>query len=423
MIKITDVKVSTVQANFEWTFVRIYSGDLYGTGETVSAPGIMGMVPYVKKLLVGEDVLKRRRILEKLRYAFSYAGTTAYFIISAIDIALYDLIGKYLNIPIWRLLGGDRERIRVYVDAHASKSMEIVDAAQTEVFPDWLKQYGGESKFETERMVSLTEPMVGRVSTQRWNEDYTPENYAKRAKEIIGEGFTAVKFDLDIPTPYLKDYNSRSGQLSLRDIDYIASIVKTIRDVVGDDVDIMFDLHWKFDVNTAIRICKAIEPYKPRWLEDPTPALTSLTQNFDEITLITQNCSISIATGENMFSYYQFKDMIKAGIRVWTPDLTKAGGITEGIRIADLAYLYDIEISPHNIASPIGTMAAAHAMSASGTFGILEWHAHDLPFWNEIVKPRKKIIENGFIVLTDEPGLGIELDIETMKKIWPEFNL
>lgn len=422
-LKITDVKIGVVQANFEWAFVKIEAGEYYGIGETDSPPNIKNLEPYIKKLLIGEDAFKRSRILEKLRYAFSYAGTTAYFLISAIDIALHDLIGKYLNVSIWRLLGGDRDSIRVYVDAHASKSMEIIDAVQTEVTPEWIRFYGEQLRFETKRMTTLTEPMVGRISTQQWNEDYSPENYAKRAKEIVNEGFTAIKFDLDIPTPYMKDYNSRSGELSLKDIDYLASIVKAIRDTVGDEVDVMFDLHWKFNINTAIKLCKALEPYKPKWIEDPTPALTSLTNNFDEIALITQKCSIPIATGENLFTYYQFKDLLKAGVTIWTPDLTKAGGITEGIRISDLAYLYDIEISPHNIGSPVATIAAAHAMSKAGTFGVLEWHAHDLPFWNEIIKPRRKIIEKGFIKLTDDPGLGVDLDINEMKKYWPDFSL
>lgn len=426
MLRITDVKAFTVQSNFEWGgFIRIYAGDLYGTGETAGSPlAINNVIPYVRKLLIGEDALKRNRILEKLKYAFSYSGTTVYFIISAIDIALHDLIGKYLNIPVWRLIGGDRDEVRVYVDAHASKSMEIVDAALTEVFPDWIKQYGDKTRFETERMSTLTEPMVGRISTQQWNKDYTPENYAERAREIVNEGFTAVKFDLDIPTPYLKDYNSRSGQLSLKDIDYLTSIVKAVREAVGDEIDLMFDLHWKFNINTAAKICKALEPYRPRWIEDPTSAFSSLTLNMDEINLVTQKCCVPIATGENLFTYYQFKDLLKTGISIWTPDLTKAGGITEGVKISELASLFDIEISPHNIASPIGAMAAAHAMSVANTFGgVLEWHAHDLPFWNDIVKPKRRIIDRGFIRLTDEPGLGIDLDMDAMKKIWSDFEI
>jgi len=418
-LRISDVRVSVVQANFEWGFVKVYAGELYGVGEASNAPGLKAMEPYLRRLLVGEDAFRVRRILEKLRYAFAYSGTTVWHVISAVDIALHDLIGKYLNVPLWRLLGGDRDRIRVYVDAHASKSMEVVDAANLEVEAPWVRQ----ARFETERMVVKNEPMVGRVSTQRWNEDYAPENYAKRAKEIVNEGFNAVKFDLDIPTPYLKDYNVRSGQLSLRDIDYLVSVVRAVREAVGDDVDIMFDLHWRFDVNTAIKLCKALEPYRLRWLEDPTPALTSLTINLEELELITRNCSIPIASGENMYGYYQFKDMLKAGIRVWTPDLAKAGGITEGLRISDLAYLYDIEISPHNIGSPIATLAAAHVMSAAGTFGVLEWHAHDLPFWGDIIKPKRRIIDKGFVVLTEDPGLGVNLDEDVMKRLWPNFEL
>lgn len=99
-------KAQSVQANFEWTFVKIYAGDLYGVGEAGHAPGLVNMLPSFRELLVGEDALKIRRIEQKLRWATHYSGTTTYHFISAINIALYDLVGKFLNMPIWRLLGG-----------------------------------------------------------------------------------------------------------------------------------------------------------------------------------------------------------------------------------------------------------------------------------------------------------------------------
>lgn len=202
----------------------------------------------------------------------------------------------------------------------------------------------------------------------------------------------------------------------------MAEIVKAVRESVGNEVEIMFDLHWRYNLNTAIRICKSLEPYRLRWLEDPTPAIMAV-PNYDELKLLTSQCSVPIETGENLYTVYQFKDLLNTGTRVWAPDIVKAGGITEGRRIAELAATYDIEYSPHNIASPIGTMAHAHVGSIANTFGFVEFHGHDVPFWNEIVKPKRRIIGDGVIKLTEDPGLGVDLDDEVMRKYWPDYNL
>ncbi len=107
-LRITDIRAQSVQANFEWTFVKIYAGGFIwgGWGGAGHAPGLVNMLPSFRELLVGEDALKIRRIEQKLRWATHYSGTTTYHFISAINIALYDLVGKFLNMPIWRLLGG-----------------------------------------------------------------------------------------------------------------------------------------------------------------------------------------------------------------------------------------------------------------------------------------------------------------------------
>ncbi|AAK43103.1 mandelate racemase/muconate lactonizing enzyme family protein [Saccharolobus solfataricus] len=417
-LKITDFKVFVAQANFEWAFVRIYSKDLYGTGEAGPAPGLKGMESEFIQLLIGEDAFKVNRIAEKLRYATLYSGTTVYHLISAINIALYDLIGKYLNVPIYKLLGGDKTEIPVYVDAHGGKGLEAINALHLPVNLPWIK----EAEVETNRLITTNNPVHGRLSMEKWNEDYSPEAYAKRALKMKNEGYKAMKFDLDVPTPYIDLRRVRNGDLSLKDIDYMVDIVKAVRESVGDEVEIMFDLHWRYNLNTAIRICKALEPYRLRWLEDPMPAIMAVS-NYDELKLLTSQCSVPIETGENLYTVYQFKDLLNTGVRVWAPDIVKAGGITEGRRIAELAAMYDIEYSPHNIASPIGTMAHAHVGSIANTFGFVEFHGHDVPFWNEIVKPKRKIIEDGVIKLTDDPGLGIDLDDEVMRKYWPTYEL
>ncbi len=417
-LKITDFRVFTAQANFEWTFVKVYSKDLYGVGEAGPAPGLKGMEGEFKQLLLGEDAFKINRIEQKLRYATLYSGSTMYHMISAINIALFDLIGKYLNLPIYRLLGGDRTEIPVYVDAHGGKGLEAMNALHLPAKLPWIK----EAEVESSRLLTDNNPIHGRLSIERWNEDYTPEAYSKRALKMKNEGFTAMKFDLDVPTPYVDIRRIMSGDLSLKDIDYMASIVRAVREAVGDEVEIMVDLHWRYNLNTAIRICKALDPYRLRWIEDPIPAIMSVS-NFDELKLLTSQCSTPIETGENLYTVVQFKDLLNTGVRVWAPDIVKVGGITEGRRIAELASMYDIEFSPHNISSPIGTLAHAHLASIANTFGFVEFHGHDVPFWNEIVKPKKRIIENGIIKLTDDPGLGVDLDDQVMKKYWEDYDL
>ncbi|BBD73245.1 hypothetical protein HS1genome_1634 [Sulfodiicoccus acidiphilus] len=417
-LKITDVKAYTTQANFQWTFVRVYAGELYGTGEAGPAPGVAEIVRELRPLLIGEDALKFNRIGQKLRYAGLYSGTTFYHAVSGVDIALHDLVGKFLNVPVYRLLGGDREEIPFYVDAHGGKGLEAMNAVQLPVDLPWVK----EAEVERERLASRTNPIHGRMSVESWNQDYSPESYAERARRMKNEGFRAMKFDLDVPTPHTDPRKIRSGDLSLKDVDYMGSIVRAVRDAVGDEVEIMVDLHWRYNLNSAARVCRALEPYRLRWIEDPTPAVMSVS-NLEELRILTSLCSTPIETGENLYTVYQFKDLLNTGVRVWAPDIAKAGGISEGRRIAELAAMYDVEYSPHNIASPIATMAHAHTASVSNTLGFIEFHGHDVPFWGEIVKPKRSWFQDGYLKLYDEPGLGVDLDEQTMRKYWPDWEL
>ena len=420
-LKITGFSHFTVQANFEWTFVRVYAGDLYGTGEAGPTPGAGEMAERLGRLLIGEDALKVNRILQKLRWATLYGGTSAYHIISAIDMALYDLVGKFLNVPVYVLLGGDRTEVPVYVDAHGGKGLEAMDSTLIPVEPTWLS----EAKEVERGRIKTPSPVHGRLTAEEWNEDYSPEAYARRAAELKREGWRAIKMDLDVPTPYSDPKRLRSGRLTNAEMDYLVSLARAARDAVGEDVDLMFDLHWRYDVSTGIALCRSLEQVRPHWVEDPTPAVTTLT-NIDELRLVVSGCRVPIEVGENMYTAYQFRELLGIGPLVWGPDVAKVGGITEMRRVEDIASIYDVEVSPHNIGSPIATMATAHAASVSNTFGFLEFHGHDLPFWERLVKSRKRIIDvsgGGVIRLTDEPGLGVELDEEEARRLWPEFRL
>jgi gluconate/galactonate dehydratase len=414
---IRDVQVETIQSTTEWTFVRIHAGDLYGTGEATAAPGLKAPEATLRKLLVGEDALRRTRIEEKLRHASLFAGSSFYPLMSAVDIALYDLIGKHVNLPVWRLLGGDRDEIRIYVDLHAGEEFGATNSLLTPIKLDST----GKRAQKGEAAIA-GHPVMGRLAREEFGDLFTPEAYTRAAKRAVKEGYRMIKFDLDIPTPFTDPFNHRSGQVTLKEADYMAEIVAAVRGAIGDDVELMVDLHWRYDLNSSLRICKGLEPFRLHWVEDLTPATRSV-GNLDELGMLTSLCPIPIATGENLYTVYEFKDLLNTGVRIWTPDICKTGGITEARRIEELASMYDIEVSPHNVTTPIGTVASAHAASVSNTFGALEFHSHGFAFWYEMTKSKRSPIEKGSIRLTEEPGLGVELDEKVLTKLWPEFEL
>jgi L-alanine-DL-glutamate epimerase-like enolase superfamily enzyme len=328
-------------------------------------------------------------------------------------ILLLDLVGKYLNVPVYTLLGGKfRKDVRMYVDTHAGDAMEAINPVKLPITPKWMDEKEMETK-ESEKT-----PIHGRVSVKPHTDIYTPEAYAARAKQMANEGYTAIKFDLDVPTPFTKEYNRASGSLSSKEVEYLADMVGSVRRAVQDEIDIMFDLHWKFSVESAIKLAKAIEQYHVTWLEDPVPPV-----NPELFNIIASNTSTPIATGEAIYTRYEFMKVLNSNIRIITPDSLKTGGLNETKFIAKLAELNEITVSPHNISSPIGTMAQAHLSAAIPNFGVLEFHGHDVPIWRKLGD--KEVIKNGFISLTDKPGLGIELNEQVAAKysLKEEFQL
>lgn len=404
-LRITEVRTATVIGNYYWTYVRIYSGSIYGTGEGFFAPALESVIHELSRLIVGEDALEMNRLYDRLRWAATASGSSGINMhaISAIEIALMDLVAKHLNIPLYALLGGKmRDSVRIYVDTHAGKALEAIDPILVPIRPRWMEEagVGGEAS---------REPIHGRASLERYSEAYTPEEYARRAKMMKDEGYTAIKFDLDVPTPYTREYNRSAGALTSAEVGYLASLVAAVREAVGDEVDILFDLHWRLDLGSAIRLARAIEPYDVYWLEDPVPP-----ENVGVIRQVASATKTPIATGENLYTRYGFLPLLGSGVRVLTPDGLKVGGLREMRLIADMATMHEVGVSPHNIASPLGTAAQAHAAATMPNFGVLEFHGHDVPIWWRMVRGR--LIERGFIHLTDQPGIGVELDEKVAAK-------
>jgi gluconate/galactonate dehydratase len=419
-LKITDIKTGTVIGNYYWTYARVYAGDLYGTGEGYTAPQLERVILELAPLVVGENALDLNYVYDKLRWAAVPSGVSGitYHAISAIEIAILDLVGKYLNVPVYTLLGGKfRDKIRMYVDTHAGESLHARDRALRPAFTKWMKEV---KKQDHPDEMGANDPMFGRTSVQKFSEAYTPKAYADRAVKMKNDGFTAVKFDLDIPTPYSTNLGQKSGSLNNREVAYLADLVRAVREGVGDETDIMFDLHWKYDLGSSVRLLRAMEPFGIMWLEDPLPP--------EDLSLLANLTKVSvtpIASGENVYTRYGFEKLLETGIPIMTPDSIKAGGLTETRMGAMLAAMREVVVSPHNVSSPIGTIAQAHLAASIPNFGVLEFHGSDVPIWYKLAKGRSEIIKDGFITLKDDPGLGIEIDESVAKNyaLDDEFNL
>ncbi|MBA2691010.1 MAG: mandelate racemase/muconate lactonizing enzyme family protein [Rubrobacter sp.] len=411
-MKITDVRTAVVEANYDWTFTRIYTDEgITGLGESFLAPGLTAIIADLKPLLVGEDPRNVDKLFSKMRWAASGAGSMGgivYNAISGIEAALWDVVGKFYGMPIHNLLGGKyRDEVRIYADCHAGEALEALDSVMVARHPRWLPE-AEKSAIASE----INHPVHGRAFGEAATDEvFTPEMYASRAREVADMGFTAMKFDLDVPNPYTKD--THSGTLTHAEVKFMAALVEGVREAVGDAVDIAFDLHWRYNVSDAERLACELEPYGLMWLEDPVPP-----ENIEAMRRVTQSTKTPISSGENYYMRYGFREALEKGaLDIIAPDLQKTGGLLEGRKIADMADAHYVAVAPHCIASPVGTIASAHVCAAIPNFLALEWHGMSVPFWEDMVVGFDgPIIKDGYIKVPEAPGLGVDLNEEVARE-------
>ena len=370
-LKITDVKCGYIRGGYH-LYVKIFTNqDIYGVGEGADAtPGTYHLVKMMGQRIIGKSPLNVNRLFEDIRKSGFFAGAQSGMyvaVLTAIESALWDLAGKALNLPVYQLLGGKfRDKIRVYVD--------------TALYQAKLPQ---------------------------------PVDFANAARKAVEMGFNAIKFDIDQandPNKY-DAYNWTASPAELRRMyDQIAAARKE----VGDDIDICVDMHGRYDAPTGERVAKMMEPLNLMWLEEPVPA-----ENIHAYKKITDSTSTPICAGENQYLAYGFREMLEIGaVDIIMPDLQKAGGLGEGQRIANLANLYYVPFAPHMVSSFLGAMAACHVCASVPNFMVLEWQAyfHTDPMYKEIVIHKGEWLDNGFIPLLNDPGVGVDINIDAMRK-------
>jgi galactonate dehydratase len=339
-----------------------------GIGENVvQHPTVLkGQVELLKSILVGEDPFSIERLWVKMYNATSFSYATA--LISAVDVALWDIKGKALGVPVYELLGGlYRRRVRLYPHLKGTWN-SYPDARKNDLYAEpW-----GEVK-------------------------YTPKQLGEHARDLVQEGYTAMKFD-----PFEPGVDGYHGYRP-DEILAAAERVEAIRNAVGDNVDLMVECHGKFNAGTAIKIGKLMEKYNLMWFEEPVPVgmVTSMKKVADHV-------DIPIAACERLNSKLELKEYLEAGaVDVVMFDVGKVGGITEAMKICAMCEAYQAKAAPHNPFGPVSAMANAQLSAAIHPFLIQE-HEQMAPW---AVKPRIKIVD-GYIELPDTPGLGIELDEE-----------
>jgi L-alanine-DL-glutamate epimerase-like enolase superfamily enzyme len=402
-VKITRLKTAVIEGNFDWTLVRLETDEgLRGLGECFFAPGLTSLLRALEPLLIGEDPKNIRRLFRKLQMAASGSGSLAgmaYNAISGIEAALWDLRGQQLGVPICELLGGRfRDKIRVYADCHGGDALESHDEITRPRAASWAR-----SELPEDRTVYFEQKATSIT--------FTPEMYAARAKAVAAKGYTALKFDLDIPSPFKLDLYNRS--LTNQEIGYMASLAAGAREGAGPGVEVAFDCHWQFNLSDAARLAAECESVRPMWLEDPLPPW-----NVDALRELKRLVRVPIASGENYYLFDGFRSVIEQqALSVVTPDLQKVGGLREAMRIAEFAESYSVPVAPHNISGPVGTLATAHFCAAIPNFLTMEFHAGDVPFWNDLVEGiPKPIIQRGYISVPGKPGLGVTLNEEVARR-------
>lgn len=380
-MKITSVKTAATVGHGMHLWVKVETdAGITGMGECVhGGKQAIAIIQYLEAKLIGRDPFAIDALFEEMRRSHVFDGGTGGALITAltgIEIALWDLKGKALGAPVYELLGGKfRNKIWVYCDCQVDPGMEFD---------------------EIERVVH----------------------------GVLAKGFTALKIDLDIGAysagriPVDADtqvLTLKEGTFSKDKFNYTAmqrehermlQVVDMVTRAAGKDVAVAADLHTRLDVASAIRLVRDLAPYHLLWLEEPVPP-----ENIDAMREVKRHSTTPICAGENLYLRHGFRDLIeKQAVDIVMPDLPKCGGLSDGRKIANLAELYYIPFAPHNVSSPIGTMASAHVCASVPNFLVLEWHWNERPYWTTIVKEKEDIIKGGYIELTDRPGIGVELD-------------
>jgi galactonate dehydratase len=363
IVKVEPHLLTGVRGYAPWLFVRVETAEgIVGWGEGTNFPGVQPIATAIGNLrsaVVGQSAWDIEKLWNRM-YRYLYyngMGGVVMAAISAIDVALYDVVGKKLGVPVYKLLGGQvHEKLRVYANG--------------------------------------------------WTDgiDRTSEALTKRTKELVAKGYTGCKFDPFSSSPY----NREVTREDLRDA---VAQVKAIREAGGPDYDIAIDVHGRWNTKSTIEIIRALEPYRLFFYEEAVPP-----ENIAAMVEVQRSVNVPLATGERIFGRHGFRELLeKQAVRIIQPDIARTGGITEFKKIAAMADTYYVPVAPHNPNGPICTIASLHACLSIPNFLILEFFEPDEQVFREMVVGGLRS-DRGSVYPVVAPGLGINITDDFLRK-------
>ncbi len=359
-MKISDVKIYTLDAfRTNWAFVKVETDEgLYGWGEAslgTNENALEGMIEDLKRHCVGRNPLEIEKFMfEVYRDMYWKGGPVLTSAMSGIEIALWDIAGKFFNTPVSTFFGGKmRDKVKMYANA-------------------WF---------------------IGAR---------TPEEFARKAKHTADLGIKALKWD---------PFGAAHMTISNEQMEKTVNIVGAVREAVGNKVDLLIECHGRFNPTTALLISRELEQFKPMFMEEPC-----VPDNMASTAYVRARSNVPIAAGERGYTKYEFQEMFDMdAVDYVQPDVFHTGGLLEGKKIAAMAEAKHIMLSYHNPSGPISNAAILQLASTVPNFCIHEIMLTDGSFRKSITNEEVHF-EDGYIMIPDKPGLGIDVNIEEVLK-------
>jgi galactonate dehydratase len=355
--------ISTHVVGTPWrnlTYVRVHTDEgLTGVGETRMLGHTDALIGYLREAeanhIAGSDPFAVEDLVRRMKYGdYGRAGEIVMSGIACVEMACWDIKGKALGVPVWQLLGG-----------------------RADVSDNRVKAYAN-----------------GWYTVER-----TPEAFHKAAQTVVERGYRALKFD---------PFGTGSFELDHAETLHSLALVEAVRDAVGPETELLLEMHGRFSPATAIRLAGELERFSPAWLEEPVPP-----ENLKALAKVAGKTTLPIATGERIHDRIEFRELFESqAVDIIQPDLGHLGGIGEMRKLAATAETHYVLVAPHNVGGSVLTAASLQLAGCTPNFKILE-HFNDFADSEikKVVKNAPQVVD-GYFTLSEEPGLGVELDVD-----------
>jgi galactonate dehydratase len=315
---------------------------------------VTGALRHLGGRLAGKDPTRIQQLIYELnRDSYWRGGPVSMTALSAVEMALWDISARALDVPVYRMLGGQtRDRVRAYANGWFSGAR-------------------------------------------------TPDDFAAAAVATVEQGFKGLKWD---------PFEAADLTVGRLDLTRMLEPVAAVREAVGDGVELFIEGHGRFDVPTAIGIARELEQYQPVFFEEPSPP-----DSIDALVEIRSKSPVPIAAGERWFGRNAFLPIFeRGGVDFVQPDVTHAGGLLELSFISTLAAAHYVPFAPHNPSGPLSTAATLQLGAALPNFRYLEIMAVDVPWRSDISNEALQLTDEGDVLIPDRPGLGIDLNLDAI---------